>query len=84
MSNTTDFIAFISDVTKPNNERLAEDLLSQKNAEDLYAFFQKNRYTDIPKEACPGILDAMEKLREVRTASIPKKGEPACPPAAGY
>lgn len=74
-----DFINFISDAAK--NEKLAEEFLAQKTAKDLYSFFQKKEYKDIPENDCGDILAATKHMEGV---CIPKPGEHPCGPTKGY
>jgi len=90
-----DFIKFILDAEK--NPKLAEEFLAQKTTKDIYTFFQKKGYHDIPENNCKDILTARNRGRGLYLPHIPPKrpstghGRPIppippkpCGPRAGY
>lgn len=55
-----DFINFIIDTDK--NEALVNQFMKITTAKDLYDFFQKKGYKDIPSNDCQDILKAKGKM----------------------
>jgi hypothetical protein len=69
-----DFMNFILDSIgdKKEQKALAQGFLKQKNADDLYKFFQKNKYRDIPYSDCEDILTARKNMSG---GHIPDEGQ---------
>jgi len=68
-----DFLNFILDTE--NKPKMAKEFLAKNTAKELYSFFQKNGYKDIPEYDCRDILATMKRMRGVY---VPKHGEPLC------
>lgn len=72
-----DFINFIIDAEKDQN--LAAEFLKKKNAKELYSFFQRKLYKDIPFNDCHDIIMARTGMGG---KLIPRvgQGNKDCPP----
>ena len=68
----SDFINFIIDADK--DEALVNEFMKNKTAKELYSFFQKKGYKDIPANDCEDILRAKGRMVG---RHIPVKGQTA-------
>jgi hypothetical protein len=76
-----DFIGFIMETEKADKKDLLNKFWAKDNADDLYKFFQDNKFTEIMKPHCTEILATMDRLK--RGGIIPKPG-PCDGPNKGY
>jgi hypothetical protein len=66
-----DFINFICDATQ--DKKLADAFFRRKTELGLYRFFQKEGYTDIPRNDCKDILASAKSMRG---RGVDEKGKP--------
>ncbi len=72
-----DFINFILDAER--DLELTEEFLAIKATKDLYAFFQKKGYKDIPEHDCKDILTAKDSARGLHVPDFPRPRKPGFP-----
>lgn len=73
-----DFIGFI--LAAEQDRKLATRFLSEQK--DLYQFFQKEGFTEIPESDCTDILTARTRLEKLSIGEV--IGDIPCPPNAKY